>query len=139
MYEYMSDKSIPVRVFVRKTQISAVIAGIGIGLAVVFLWSIEVGFGFMAGVAISVVNFQLMAVDAFELVDKAPKKARSFIIGRYALRYAIMFGFLVVIATRTDLNILATFIGLFFVQIRLFAGHVMHAARVGDRIFKGQR
>ena len=133
------DKPIPVREYVRKTQISAVISGLGIGLAVVLLWSGEIGLGFMAGVAISVVNFQLMAVDAFELIDKAPKKARSFIIGRYALRYAIMFGFLVVIVTRTDLNILATFIGLFFVQIRLFVGHVIHATRVGDRIFKGQR
>ena len=119
------DKTIHARIFVRKTQKSAVILAVCIGLPIVFLWSPLIGLGFMTGAAVSVVNFQLMAVDAFEVAGKAPKKARSFIMTRTAIRYAIMFGFLALIATRTTLNIPATFVGLFFVQMRLFFGHII--------------
>ena len=126
-----------IRLFVRKTQKRAIISGIIIGLILSVVWSWLIGFGFLAGVAVSVINFQLMAVDAFGITDKAPKKARRFILGRYALRYAIMFGFIALIALRTEFNIFATFTGLFFVQVLLVAGHVFSAAKIGGRIFKG--
>jgi len=121
-------KPVPARTYVRKIQLSSFVTAIGIGIGLTLLWSRMIGYGFMSGAAISIVNFQLMAVDAFELIGKNPKKARSFIIGRYALRYVIMFGFLAVIATRTDFNIFATFIGLFLVQMRLFISHIVHLA-----------
>ncbi len=124
----MDDQS-SARSFVRRTQKRAIIAGAGIGIALLLVWSKQAGLGFMSGVALSVVNFQLMAVDAFEMTGKAPKKARGFIIGRFALRFAILFGFLAVIATQTDFNILAAFAGLFFVQVVLFAGQVRDALR----------
>jgi len=121
-------KSVPARTYVRKMQLSSLITAMGIGLALSLLWSRMIGYGFMSGAAISIVNFQLMAVDAFELIGKNPKKAQSFIIGRYALRYVIMFGFLAVIATRTEFSIPATFLGLFLVQIRLFISHIVNLA-----------
>jgi len=118
-----------VRSFVRKTQRTAILCGCAVGAALTLLWSRQVGFGFFSGMALSVINFQLMAVDAFELFDTTPKKARRFIIGRFVLRFAILFGFLAVIATRTDFNILAAFTGLFFVQAVLFAGRVREAVK----------
>jgi len=131
------ESTAEVRAFVRKTQKSAIISGLMVSLALSLLWSRFVGLGFMAGVAISIINFQLMSVDAYDIVGKLPKKARKFIIGRYAVRFAIMFGFLALIATRTDLNILSAFIGIFFVQALLFIGEVRKALDVNGGMFKG--
>ena len=78
-----------------------------------------------------------MAVDVFGIENKAPQKARKFIIGRYALRYAIMFCFIAMIVTRTDFNIIATFIGLFFVQMSLVVGQVFHGTNIAGKFFKG--
>jgi len=117
------------RSFVRDTQKKALFYGSVAGLTLVFLWSREVGVGFIAGFLISVINFQLMSVDAFDLVDKGSGKARKFIIGRYVLRYAIMFGFLALVATRTSLNIFASFAGLFFVQGVLVTCQVSRSVR----------
>ena len=105
-----------------------------------FWWSHSIGFGFLAGVTISVLNFQLMAVDAYGITGKAPKKARKFIIGRSAVRFAIMFVFLALIAHRTDLNIIATFIGLFFVQAILVGEQLLHINyrdHKAGNVFKG--
>ncbi|MCD6308442.1 MAG: ATP synthase subunit I [Candidatus Latescibacteria bacterium] len=123
------EESAQVRSFVRKTQKTAILTGCALGFALMLLWSRQVGLGFFSGMALSVINFQLMAVDAFELFDTTPKKARKFIIGRFVLRFAILFGFLALIATRTDFDILAAFAGLFFVQAVLFAGRVREAVK----------
>ena len=119
-----------VRRYVRTIQKSALVVG---SIACGLLWSLvsrSVGLGFMAGVLVSVINFQLMSVDALDMVGKQPKKARSFIISRYALRYAIMFGFIAVIVTRTDLNVVASFIGIFFVQFVLVGERVLSHVRM---------
>jgi len=131
-----SGSAFSIRVFVRKIQKRAIVSGIFIGLLLVLLWSRSVGFGFLAGAAVSVINFRLMAVDAFEIAEKAPPKARKFIIGRFALRFAIMFGFIVLIVLRTECNIVATFIGLFFVQTLLVIGHMFRATNINSKIFK---
>ena len=131
-----SGSTFSIRVFVRKIQKRAIVSGMLIGLVLILLWSRPVGFGFLAGAVVSVINFQLMAVDAFGIAYKAPKKARKFIIGRFALRFAIMFGFIVLIVLRTEYNIVATFIGLFFVQAFLVVGHVFRATNINRKIFK---
>lgn len=128
--------TVPVRSYVTRAQIGSVIASIGIAVALTLLYSGRIGYGFLAGAAVSIVNFQLMAVDAFELVEKSPKKAQMFILGRYVIRYAIMFGVIAIIVTRTDLNIFATFAGLFFVQLRLFASHIYHSVKNGGGLFR---
>jgi len=125
----VGDRIGEARSFVRETQKKALFYGSVAGLTLVFLWSREVGFGFIAGYLISMINFQLMSVDAFDLVEKVPGKARKFIIGRYLLRYAIMFGFLALVATRTSLNIFASFAGLFFIQGVLVTGQVSRFVR----------
>ena len=113
------------RQFVRKTQKRALISGLIVGSLLAFFWSDSVGFGFLSGAAIGIVNFQLMSADAYEIVKKDPKKAKKFIINRLILRYAIMFGFLALIATRTDFNIIATFIGLFYVKFMLIGVQIL--------------
>ena len=91
----------------------------------------------MSGTAVSVVNFQLMATDVFEITGKNPQKARKFIIGRYALRFAIMFGFIVIITKRTDFNIFATFVGLFFIQAQLIVSQAFSRISMNRKISKG--
>lgn len=136
----MHEKRVPggdtVRAYVRQMQIGSVISGVGVAAVLALLVSVKVGGGFLAGAAISIVNFQLMAVDAFEFAGKSPKVAKKFIIGRYLLRYAIMFAAVVMIVTRTDFNIIATFAGLFFVQVRLFASHIYSSVTHGGGMFR---
>ena len=131
------EETVSVRAFVRRTRNTAFFSGMVLGLFIAFFWSRLIGFGFLAGVLVSIVNFQLMAVDAFEIEEKTPKRARKFIIGRYAVRYAIMFGFLALITTRTDLNIIAAFTGIFFVPALLMAGRLFSVINIDGRIFKG--
>ena len=131
------EETVSVRAFVRRTRNAAFFSGLIIGLFIAFFWSRLIGFGFLAGVLVSIVNFQLMAVDAFEIEEKTPKRARKFIIGRYAVRYAIMFGFLALIATRTDLNIIAAFTGILFVPALLMIGRLFSVINIDGRIFKG--
>ncbi|MFC1693615.1 ATP synthase subunit I [Candidatus Latescibacterota bacterium] len=120
MYSIMDVKSIyPLSAFVRKIRIRVLVSGILLALVLKFLLSMSIALGFLAGVFVSLINFQLMAVDAYKIYEKVPKKARKFIIGRYAVRYAIMFGFLALIATFTDFNVFAAFLGLIFVQVNL--------------------
>jgi len=126
------NKSVSLREFVGGVRKRAVLSGLVLGLVLAHVWSPGVGFGFMAGAAVSVLNFQLMAVDSFEILEKTPGKARKFIVGRYFLRFAIMFGFLALIATRTDWNIMAAFAGVFFVPAILFFGNVFQAIHSRD-------
>ena len=121
------------RLFVRKTQKRAFISALIFGFFISILWSSSVGYGFLSGVAVSMVNFQLMSVDSYMIIDKPPQKARKFIINRYILRYAIMFGFLFYIAAYTKFNIIATFVGVFFVKVILIGGHIVQAINVAGK------
>jgi len=127
------DSLYSARLFVRKTQKRALISGFILGSLLAILWSCSVGFGFLSGVAVSIVNFQLMSVDAYTIVEKDPKKARKSATGRSVLRYAIMFGFLALVAARTDFNIFATFIGIFFVKAVLIVGEIFQALNLAEK------
>lgn len=117
-----------VRTFVRKTQLIAAAAGIVLGLAFSYFWSKAIGLGFITGAGISIINFQLMAVDAFQIAGKAPGKFRKFIFSRYVLRYAIIFVCITLIVTRTDLSIYAVFAGLLLAQIVIVFGRLFQMA-----------
>lgn len=117
-----------VRTFVRKTQFIAAAAGIVLGLAFSYFWSKSIGLGFITGTGISIINFQLMAVDAFQIAGKDTGKFRKYIMGRYVLRYAIIFICLTLIVTRTDLSIYAVFAGLFLAQIVIVFGRLFQMA-----------
>ena len=117
------------RVYVRKIRRTALYTGTVIGVALVYLLSNSVGYGFIAGAGISIMNFQLMAVDAFQITGKSSGKARRFIIGRYFIRYALMAGFIILIVTRTEFNIFSAFAGLFFIQMIIVFGQLFQAAQ----------
>ncbi len=125
------------RLFVRKTQKITLLSGLIIGFLLTVLWSVTVGLGFLAGLAIGIVNFQLMSVDAFESIEKAPTKARKFIVTRYIIRFAIMFGFLALVATQTDFNIIATFIGLFTVKVILIGRQILEGLSMAGKASRG--
>ena len=125
------------RLFVRKTQKITLISGLIIGFLLTVLWSVPVGLGFLAGLAIGIVNFQLMSVDAFESIEKAPQKARKFIVTRYIIRFAIMFGFLALVATQTDFNIISTFIGLFTVKVILIGRQILEGLSMAGKASRG--
>ncbi len=107
------------RVFFRRSQFWSLVTGAAAGAALCMFWSKSIGYGFMAGVVVGMLNGRLMAVDAFSLVHKEPSSVRKFIIGRQLLRLMIMFGFLALIATRTEWNIFAAFAGLFLANATL--------------------
>lgn len=112
------------RAFVRSVQGRAIGFGLVIGAIMGTVWSSNAAWGFLTGTAVSVMNFQLMAVDAYSLADQRPARPRRFIITRFLIRFAIMFGFISLVVTRTDFNIVTAFIGLFFVQAVMFGGQV---------------
>jgi len=126
-----------VRGFIRKTQLCAICAGAIIGLTLACVWSIPIGIGFLVGAAASVVNFQFMAVDAYEIPGKTPGGSRRFIIGRYLIRYAILFVFLMIVVTKTRFNFLATFAGLFIVQLLLILERVYQTAVLALKTIRG--
>ena len=121
------------RLFVRKTQKITLISGLITGFLLTVLWSGSDGLGFLSGVAFGVVNFQLMSVDSYGIIETSPKKARKFIIGRVIIGYAIMFVFLALIATRTDFNIISTFIGLFYLKVILIGGQILEGLKMEEK------
>jgi hypothetical protein len=108
------------RMFVRRTQAYALMFGALAGAVMGAVWSREAALGFVCGAAISVVNFQLQYADVLRIAGKDSKTAGRFITGRFFLRYMIMFGYLGVIALKTDLNVLLSCVGLLTVQAVLF-------------------
>ncbi len=127
------DSSNEIRVFVRKVQMMTLATGFALGSILMLTVSQNVGLGLIAGVMVSVVNFSLMATDAFTIGQKSPEKARKFALGRYVLRYGIMFGFLALVSKRTNLNVIAAFVGLFFVQLHLFFFQIVQAKMNGKK------
>ena len=130
-------KSAPVRIFVRKIQFAALLTGILAGVALKIWWSHSVGIGFISGVIASVINFQLMAVDAFQMSGDDPRGTRKFIIGRYLIRYVMLFVFFAYIATRTEYDVVAAFIGFFIVQIVLIFGRLIGITSLSLMMFRG--
>jgi len=125
------------RIYVRKIQKTALLAGTIIGIALAYLLSNSVGYGFIAGAGISIMNFQLMAVDAYQMAGKSSRKARKFIIGRYFIRYALMAGFIILVVTRTDFNVVSAFVGLYFIQMIIVFGQLFQAAQSVLKISRG--
>lgn len=106
--------------FVRRTQAYALMFGALVGAVMSTVWSREAALGFVCGAAISMVNFQLQYADVLRIAGKDSKTAGRFITGRFFLRYMIMFGYLGVIALKTDFNVLLSCAGLLTVQAVLF-------------------
>jgi len=125
------------RRFVRGIQKRALLVALSVGALMAVFWSRSGCYGFLAGSAVSIINFQLMSVDAYTLARRRPRNARKFFFTRGIIRSAIMFGFLALIATQTDYNMIAAFIGVFLVKMVLFIGQIvegMHPARKASGI-----
>ena len=114
----------------KKTRKRALISGAVSGLFIALFWSQSIGYGFLSGVAVSIVNFQLMSADAYMIVSKNPQKVRMFVVKKYFLRFAIIFGFLGLVATRTHLNLFAAFVGVFFIQFTIIVWELLQRARL---------
>ena len=127
----------PFRSFVRNTREKALILGALLGVILFLVGPKTIGLGYLCGAAVSVVNFQLMAADAFGMADKPSKAAKKFILFRYFLRYAILFSALALIVTRTDFNIFAAFFGVFTVQAVIIGERLLEASGVTGRRAKG--
>ena len=105
-----------IHVFIRNTQIIAAISGFLGGIILIMFWSKSVGFGFIAGAFISIVNFKLLSMDALQMSGMATSKAGTFIIGRYFVRYGMILVSLVLIAKYSTFNLVAACLGIFVVQ-----------------------
>lgn len=113
-----------VRLFARQTQVRSVILGAGLGL-VMAAFSKPAGYGFLCGVALSMINFWLMNADVFESAGMNPWKLRLMLVWRVIMRFSAIFGILALIAVKTSFNIVAAFAGLLFVQVVLITGQVV--------------
>ena len=129
-----NDELHDAKIFVRKIQKRSLISGLFFCILILLFWSHQAGYGFLSGLAIGIINFQLMSVDSFVLLEKSPRKARKFIIGRYVLRSGIMFGFIALIVTRTDFNIITAFLGIFYVKILLIGDQMFIALKPSGKI-----
>lgn len=121
----------PVRSFVWKTQAKALVLGICGCMALCIPWTWREGIGFLCGAVLSAVNLQLMFSDAAGMAGRTAAKTRRFITGRALLRYAIMGGYLAVVATKTALNVYTAFAGLLSVQAVILGGAVFSLALPG--------
>jgi len=127
----------PFRLFVKNTRKKALIFGAFLGVVLFLAVPKTICFGYICGAAVSVVNFQLMAADAFGMIEKSSRMAKKFILFRYFLRYAILFAAMALIATRTDFNIFAAFSGVFTVQAVLFGERLLELSHAAGRVMKG--
>lgn len=125
------------RSFVRNTRKKALLLGAFLGITLFIFGAKSISFGYLCGALLSLVNFQLMAADAFGMVDKSFKAAKKFILFRYFLRYVILFSVLVLIVTRTDFNILAVFAGVFTVQAVIIGEKLLDASGITGRRARG--
>ena len=125
------------RAYVRRVLKITLAAGLFIGGVTTVVWSSQVGLGFCAGTAVGMINFQLMSVDAYEFAVNPPRKTRWFINGRLIVRLVIMFGFLALVVTRTNFNVVATFIGLFLVKIVLIGGLIVEGLSMSRKKSRG--
>ena len=128
-----SDELYSAKLFVRKTQKRALLSGLVFGILLSLFWTLDAGYGFLSGLAVGIVNFQLMSVDSYHMIGKNPQNARKFIIGRYLLRLGIMFGFIALIATRTEFNIISAFFGLFHVKFILIGEQMFRAITFSEK------
>ncbi len=131
--EFYNDELYSAKIFVRKTQKRALLSGLFFGILLTSILTLNAGFGYLAGLAAGMVNFQLMSVDSYNMLGKSPQNARKFIIGRYLLRSAIMFGFIALIATRTEFNIITGFFGLFHLKFILIGEQMYRAAVLSEK------
>ena len=126
MILHATDTSAP-RTFVRRTQFRVLTVAVSASAVLGLIWPASIGAGFFLGSLISMINFQLMAVDAYDMTGKTPRAARKHAVSRFMLRFAIILGFMALIVTRTELPIAAAFAGLFSVQAVLVAGELFRA------------
>jgi hypothetical protein len=131
--ENINDELYSAKKFVRKIQKRALISGLFFCILLTLFWTRNAGYGFLSGLGVGIVNFQLMSVDSYVMLDKSPQKARKFIIGRYIIRSGIMFGFIALIATQTNFNIITAFFGVFHVKIILIGGQMMQAFNLSGK------
>jgi hypothetical protein len=127
----------PLRNFVKTTRKKALFLGIIIGIFLFIFVTKAISFGYLCGAVISLVNFQLMAADAFGMVDKSSKAAKKFILFRYFLRYALFFSALALVVTRTDFNLFAVFVGVFTVQAVIIGEKLLAASGITGKGSKG--
>ena len=112
-----------VRLFIRQTQVrSVILEQVGLVMAA---FSKPAGYGFLCGVALSIINFWLMNADVFESAGMNPGKLRPMLVWRVIMRFSAIFGILALIAVKTSFNIVAAFAGLLFVQVVLITGQVV--------------
>jgi hypothetical protein len=123
----------PFRNFVGTTRKKTLIFGAILGFVLYITSDRTISMGYVCGAMISLVNFQLMAADAYGMAGKSSKVAKKFIIFRYFLRYAILFSALVLVITRTDFNIIAVFGGVFTVQAVILGERLLAASGIVRR------
>ncbi len=107
--------------FVRGVLAKTLFTGAVAGGVVYAMWSKPVALGFLGGTLIGMLNFYLMFRDAREFSMEPNRSAGRFITWRFFLRYAIMCGYLAVVALKTSWSPVAACIGLLCIQAVILA------------------
>ena len=103
-------------IFMRRIIASTALFAACVGMILMVSWSREAAWGFWSGAAVGAVNFILMYSDIRGMGDRNAKKAGKFMAGRFFIRYGIMFGYLAVIAVKTEWSVVAAVGGMLSVQ-----------------------
>jgi hypothetical protein len=132
---FMDNKRIDtVSAFVKEIQQTALIVGIILSSILSFVFTNSIGYGFLIGVAISIINFRLMAATTYHLLRKGHSQKRLIIIIHTLLRFSIIVVLVTLIATRTNFHLLATVGGILIIHLRLIFKQILDNIQINNKI-----
>jgi hypothetical protein len=105
----------------------ALAAAIVVGFICIILGERAVGKGLVLGTLFSVINFVLMGEIIPYKLGKTRAKTFSFALGSVCVRYALLMIPLVLSIKLDQLNIVATVVGLFMIQLMIAGDHLFTA------------
>lgn len=99
------------------------IGALAVSLILLITFSLPAALGFVLGALVSAVNFRLMALNSYKVLDVAPKQAQAGAYKWVGLRYAMMALALAVAASSARFELFATACGLFVSQAAVVSAH----------------
>ncbi len=106
----------------------AAVGTVVVSIILLAVFSLSAALGFVLGAFVSVVNFRLMVLNSYKVLDVAPKQAQAGAYKWAGLRYVMMALALAVAAGSARFELLATACGLFVSQLAIVSAHVRPGA-----------
>ncbi len=113
----------------KKTKIKVLkyttVASLIIAIPLGFFFDFSVLFGFLVGLVVSLINFNLLYISLYKAVQyEEPFKAGVCAFIHYLIRYSFWFMVLYISFMRDDVNLIATIVGIISVKLTIMIGNV---------------